>query len=42
MNKKLLILPLVLAVASGCSSMKYDTGFEFKAPEFGGGDKAIK
>ena len=37
MNKKLLILPLVLAIASGCSSMKYDTGFEFKAPEFGGG-----
>jgi|TARA_B100001094_G_scaffold307528_1_gene339303 hypothetical protein len=39
MNKKLLILPLVLALASGCSSMKYDTGFEFKAPEFGGGDQ---
>ena len=39
MNKKLLILPLVLALASGCGSMKYDTGFEFKAPEFGGGDQ---
>jgi len=39
MNKNLLLIPLVFAIASGCSSMKYDTGFEFKAPEFGGGDQ---
>ena len=36
MNKKLLLIPLVLAIASGCSTVKYDTGFEYKAPEFGG------
>ena len=39
MNKKLLLIPLVFAIASGCSSVKYDTGFEYKAPEFGGGDQ---
>ena len=37
MNKKLLLIPLVFAIASGCSTVKYDTGFEYKAPEFGGG-----
>ena len=37
MNKKLLLIPLVLAIASGCSTVKYDTAFEYKAPEFGGG-----
>ena len=39
MNKKLLLIPLVFAIASGCSTVKYDTGFEYKAPEFGGGDQ---
>jgi len=39
MNKKLILIPLVFAIASGCSSVKYDTGFEYKAPEFGGGDQ---
>ena len=38
MNKALIILPLILAL-SACSSIKYDTGLEFKAPEFGGGDQ---
>jgi len=38
MKKTLVILPLVLAMTA-CSSMKYDTGFEYKAPEFGGGDQ---
>jgi hypothetical protein len=32
MNKKLLIAPLVLALA-GCSSIKYTTGFEMTAPQ---------
>ena len=36
MKKTLVILPLVLAMTA-CSSMKYETGLEFKAPEFGGG-----
>jgi hypothetical protein len=34
--KKLILIPLVVAL-SACSSMKYETGLEFKAPEFGGG-----
>lgn len=34
--KRILILPLVLSLAA-CSSVKYHTGLEFKAPEFGGG-----
>ena len=38
MKKTLVILPLVHAMTA-CSSMKYDTGFEYKAPEFGGGDQ---
>jgi hypothetical protein len=38
MKKTLVILPLVLAMTA-CSSMKYETGLEFKAPEFGGGDQ---
>jgi len=38
MKKILVILPLVLAMTA-CSSMKYETGLEFKAPEFGGGDQ---
>ena len=38
MKKTLVILPLVLAMTA-CSSMKYETGFEYKAPEFGGGDQ---
>ena len=42
MNKKLLLIPLVFAIASGCSSVKYDTGFEYEAPEFGGGDQGDK
>jgi hypothetical protein len=37
MKKTLVILPLVLAMTA-CSSMKYETGLEFKAPEFGGGN----
>lgn len=36
--KKLILVPLVVAL-SACSSMKYETGFEYKAPEFGGGDQ---
>ena len=31
MKKTLVILPLVLAMTA-CSSMKYETGLEFKAP----------
>lgn len=38
MKKTLVILPLVLAMTA-CSSMKYEAGMEFKAPEFGGGDQ---
>ena len=38
MKKTLVILPLVLAMTA-CSSMKYETGLEFKAPEFGGGNQ---
>ena len=36
MKKTLVILPLVLAMTA-CSSLKYEAGMEFKAPEFGGG-----
>jgi hypothetical protein len=36
--KKLILIPIVVAL-SACSSMKYETGFEYKAPEFGGGDQ---
>ena len=36
--KKLILIPLVVAL-SACSSVKYETGLEFKAPEFGGGDQ---
>jgi hypothetical protein len=36
MKKTFVILPLVL-VMTACSSIKYETGLEFKAPEFGGG-----
>ena len=38
MKKTLVILPLVLAMTA-CSSLKYEAGMEFKAPEFGGGDQ---
>ena len=38
MKKTLVILPLVLAMTA-CSSMKYETGLEFKAPELGGGNQ---
>ena len=38
MKKTLVILPLVLAMTA-CSSLKYEAGMEYKAPEFGGGDQ---
>lgn len=34
--KKLLLIPVIVSL-SACSSLKYETGLEFKAPEFGGG-----
>jgi hypothetical protein len=34
--KKIILMPVILAL-SACSSIKYETGLEFKAPEFGGG-----
>ncbi len=36
--KKLVLIPMVLALTA-CSSIKYQTGVEFKAPEFGGGEQ---
>ena len=36
--KKLLLIPVVLAMTA-CSSIKYTTGLELKAPEFGGGEQ---
>jgi hypothetical protein len=36
--KKLVMIPMVLALTA-CSSVKYQTGLEFKAPEFGGGEQ---
>ena len=36
--KKLLLIPIVLAMTA-CSSIKYTTGLEVKAPEFGGGEQ---
>jgi len=36
--KKLVLIPIVLAMTA-CSSIKYTTGLEVKAPEFGGGEQ---
>ncbi len=36
--KKYILIPLVLSMTA-CSSIKYQTGMEFKAPEFGGGSQ---
>jgi hypothetical protein len=36
--KKLVLIPIVLAMTA-CSSIKYNTGLEVKAPEFGGGNQ---
>lgn len=36
--KKLVLIPIVLALTA-CSSIKYNTGLEIKAPEFGGGEQ---
>jgi len=36
--KKLVLIPIVLAMTA-CSSIKYTTGLEYKAPEFGGGEQ---
>ena len=36
--KKYIFIPLILSMTA-CSSIKYQTGMEFKAPEFGGGSQ---
>ena len=36
--KKLILIPIILALTA-CSSIKYTTGLEVKAPEFGGGEQ---
>jgi len=36
--KKYIFIPLILSMTA-CSSVKYQTGMEFKAPEFGGGNQ---
>lgn len=36
--KKLILIPVILSLTA-CSSIKYQTGLEFKAPEFGGGSQ---
>lgn len=36
--KKYIFIPLILSMTA-CSSIKYQTGMEFKAPEFGGGNQ---
>jgi hypothetical protein len=36
--KKYIFIPLILSLTA-CSSIKYQTGMEFKAPEFGGGSQ---
>jgi hypothetical protein len=36
--KKYIFIPLILSMTA-CSSIKYQTGVEFKAPEFGGGSQ---